>query len=82
VGFKSVSKLDNLNKIIHMQYFQSVLQMLQVVPVQSSRQKQIPFCKVPLFSHTRLGLVNVVLGGAVAAVWSVKLLIISLVEFI
>jgi len=65
-----------------MQYFQSVLQMLQVVPVQSSRQRQIEFCKVPLFSHTRLGLVNVVLGGAVAAVWSVKVLIVALVEFV
>lgn len=39
--------------------------MLHVVPVQSSGQRQIPFRKVPLFSHTRLGLDTVVFWRAV-----------------
>jgi len=51
--------------------------MLQVVPVQSSGQRQIPFCKIPLFSHTRLGSIIVVFGAAVVVdlwvlVWSVE----------
>lgn len=83
---KTVSNIENLSKIttLHFtQYFQWVLQILHMAPVQSSGQRQIPFCKVPLFSHTRLGLGNVVLWGAVVVgFWlvdmSVEVLSVSL----